>query len=167
MHNLENIKSKIYSLLDLKITSDKWKASGEKVVFTNGCFDILHLGHITYLQKAKELGSKLIVAVNSDSSVKSLKGSKRPINNLSDRMLVLASLECVDWIISFTDSSPEKIIRKLKPNVLVKGDDYKTDEIAGNKFVLSNGGQVKTIPLVKGISTSSTISKILKLESIK
>ena len=159
--------SKLLTNSEAILKIKKAQEKNEKVVFTNGCFDILHLGHITYLQKAKELGSKLIVAVNSDSSVKSLKGSKRPINNLSDRMLVLASLECVDWIISFTDSSPEKIIRKLKPNVLVKGDDYKTDEIAGNKFVLSNGGQVKTIPLVKGISTSSTISKILKLESIK
>ena len=159
--------SKLLTNSEAILKIKKAQEKNEKVVFTNGCFDILHLGHIIYLQKAKELGSKLIVAVNSDSSVKSLKGSKRPINNLSDRMSVLASLECVDWVISFTDSSPEKIIRKLKPNVLVKGDDYKTDEIAGNKFVLSNGGQVKTIPLVKGISTSSTISKILKLESIK
>ena len=144
----------------LKTTQAQHKK--EKVVFTNGCFDILHLGHITYLQKAKKLGSKLIVAVNSDSSVRKLKGSKRPVNNLSDRMSVLAALECVDWVVSFSEATPEKLIRKLKPQVLVKGSDYSIKKIVGGKYVESYGGKVKTIPLVEGFSTSLTIAKIRK-----
>ena len=122
----------------------------------------MHLGHITYLQKAKRLGNKLIVAVNSDSSVRKLKGSKRPVNNLSDRMSVLAALECVDWVVSFSEVTPEKLIRKLKPQVLVKGSDYSIKKIVGGKYVESYGGKVKTIPLVEGFSTSLTISKIRK-----
>ena len=141
------------------------RSNQEKIVFTNGCFDILHLGHVAYLQKAKDLGEKLIVAVNSDSSVRNLKGKRRPINKLADRMEVLASLECVDWIISFSEDSPDKVIKKLKPNVLVKGNDYKIKEIAGSDFVKSYGGEVKTIPLIKGVSTSSIVEKIGKVSS--
>ena len=120
---------KMLGLNEVIQSLEKDKADKRKIVFTNGCFDILHMGHITYLQKAKELGSKLIVAVNSDSSVKNLKGSKRPINKLIDRMTVLSALECVDYVVSFSDDNPEKIIKRLKPDVLVKGSDYKLQEI--------------------------------------
>ena len=131
-----------------------------KVVFTNGCFDVLHAGHVTYLQAAKKLGDKLVVGLNSDSSVKKLKGKERPINSLEERMTILKALECVDWVVPFTEETPLNLIKYLKPNVLVKGADYKTKDIVGSNFVLKNKGEVKTIPLVEGLSTTKKIQKI-------
>ena len=135
------------------------KARGEKLVMKNGCFDLLHIGHITYLQQAKALGDRLIIAVNSDESVKALKGNSRPINDLSARMAVLAALECVDWVVSFSEETPERIYNKLLPNVLVKGGDYKPEDVVGGEAVISNGGEVKILSFVEGYSTSKMIEK--------
>jgi D-beta-D-heptose 7-phosphate kinase/D-beta-D-heptose 1-phosphate adenosyltransferase len=129
---------------------------------TNGCFDILHPGHVTYLEQAKQLGDRLIVAVNDDKSVARLKGSDRPINPLSARMHVLAGLRAVDWIVPFSEDTPEKLIGKILPHVLVKGGDYQVEEIAGHKAVLANHGQVIILDFVPGHSTSGLLKKIVK-----
>jgi D-beta-D-heptose 7-phosphate kinase / D-beta-D-heptose 1-phosphate adenosyltransferase len=138
------------------------RAHGEKIVMTNGCFDILHPGHVIYLQKAKALGQKLIVAVNDDSSVRHLKGVKRPINKVQDRMLMLAALNSVDWVIPFSEDTPERLIKLITPDILVKGGDYQAHEIAGSDYVLSYGGKVVIIPFEEGFSTSSMLEKIKK-----
>jgi D-beta-D-heptose 7-phosphate kinase/D-beta-D-heptose 1-phosphate adenosyltransferase len=135
------------------------KAHGEKIVMTNGCFDLLHIGHITYLQQAKALGDRLIVAVNSNESVKMLKGESRPINDLQARMAVLAALECVDWVLSFNEETPERIYNRLLPDVLVKGGDYKIADVVGGEAVIANGGEVKILEFVAGHSTSNMIAK--------
>ncbi len=133
---------------------------GKKIVMTNGCFDILHAGHVHYLNEAKKLGDRLIVAVNDDASVIRLKGKDRPINSLEKRMAVLNGLSSVDLVIPFSENTPERLISKLLPDILVKGGDYKPDEIAGAKAVIKNGGQVKIIDLVEGCSTTSVINRI-------
>lgn len=133
---------------------------GKKIVFTNGCFDILHVGHVDYLSKARRLGDVLVIGLNSDRSVKSLKGSGRPINNERDRAKVLSALAFVDYVCIFTEPTPERLIKTLKPDVLVKGGDWKVADIVGGDFVKSLGGRVKNIPFVKGYSTTSLISKI-------
>ena len=140
----------------LKISFDK------KVVFTNGCFDILHAGHIDLLQKAKELGDILVVGLNSDESIKRIKGDKRPINKLDYRIKMLSSIQCVDYIIVFDEETPLDLIEAIKPDVLVKGGDYQIDDIVGAEIVRSNGGQVLTIPFVYNISTTDIINKIIK-----
>lgn len=136
------------------------RSTGETIVMTNGCFDILHPGHIAYLQNAASLGDRLIVAVNSDASVKDLKGDSRPINNLQDRMTMLAALACVDWVVDFNESTPEQLIEAVLPNILVKGGDYKAKEVAGYQAVTKAGGQVIIADFVNGYSTSSTIKRI-------
>ncbi len=136
------------------------KLSGQRIVMTNGCFDIIHPGHVSYLANARELGDKLIVAVNDDQSVRALKGAGRPLNSLNDRMLMLSSLKSVDWVISFSESTPERLIRLLCPDVLVKGRDYSIDAIAGGEYVKSHGGEVLTLDLVQGHSTTALIKKI-------
>lgn len=133
---------------------------GEKIVFTNGCFDVLHAGHVEYLAKARKLGDRLVVGINSDASVKRLKGSLRPINNLSDRTLLLSALESVDYIIPFEEDTPLEIIKKVMPDILVKGGDYQLNEIVGADFVTENGGTVVTIPFVEGKSTTGIIRRI-------
>ncbi|GAA4350841.1 bifunctional D-glycero-beta-D-manno-heptose-7-phosphate kinase/D-glycero-beta-D-manno-heptose 1-phosphate adenylyltransferase HldE [Kangiella taiwanensis] len=133
------------------------KASGEKVVMTNGCFDILHSGHVTYLKQAAQLGDRLIVAVNSDDSVSRLKGPSRPINPSQQRMEVLAELSSVDWVVEFTEDTPQRLIEALQPNILVKGGDYKVEEIAGSESVLANGGDVIILDFVDGVSTTKII----------
>lgn len=140
----------------LKISFDK------KVVFTNGCFDILHAGHIDLLQKAKELGDILVVGLNSDESIKRIKGDKRPINKLDYRIKMLSSIQCVDYIIVFDEETPLDLIEAIKPDVLVKGGDYQIDDIVGAEIVRSNGGRVLTIPFVYNISTTDIINKIIK-----
>jgi len=132
---------------------------GEKVVMTNGCFDILHAGHVDYLKAAKELGDYLIVAVNTDDSIRRLKGPERPINSLEQRMKVLSALGCVDWVLPFSEDTPERIISDLLPDVLVKGADYQISQIAGANAVLANNGEVKTIELTPGCSTTNIINK--------
>jgi D-beta-D-heptose 7-phosphate kinase/D-beta-D-heptose 1-phosphate adenosyltransferase len=139
---------------------EKCHLQGEKVVMTNGCFDIMHSGHVEYLQKASKLGDRLIVAVNDDASVKRLKGETRPIVSLENRMALLAALECVDWVVAFAEDTPERLINTLLPDILVKGADYEVHQIAGSKKVLANGGEVKTIELRPGCSTSGIIDKI-------
>lgn len=136
------------------------QSHGEKVVMTNGCFDIIHPGHVTYLKQAKALGSKLIVAVNSDDSVKRLKGDSRPINSLEDRIAVLSGLSSVDYVVSFSEDTPQKLISRILPDILVKGGDYKLEEIAGHKEVIANGGKVVIIPFVEGKSTTRIVNKI-------
>ena len=142
------------------IAAEDARAHNESVVMTNGCFDILHAGHIMYLEQAKALGHRLIVAVNSDASVARLKGSSRPINPLQERMAVLAALRAVDWVVSFSEDTPARIISKVLPNVLVKGGDYKPDEIAGADCVKSYGGKIEILDFVEGCSTSGVIRKI-------
>ena len=134
--------------------------SGERVVMTNGCFDILHAGHVSYLAEAAALGDRLIVAVNSDASVTQLKGEGRPVNNVQRRMAVLAGLASVDWVVEFSEDTPRSLIATLLPNVLVKGGDYKVEEIAGAEEVLASGGQVLTLGFEDGVSTTAIISQI-------
>ncbi len=140
------------------------KKQGETLVMTNGCFDILHAGHVQYLQQAKQLGDYLLVAVNDDASVSRLKGNDRPVNKLEDRMLVLDALESVDWVIPFTDDTPEDLINKVLPDILVKGGDYQVDEIAGADSVLKNKGEVRILPLLEGCSTSHIIDSARTVE---
>ena len=138
---------------------DDIKSKNKKIVMTNGCFDILHPGHIHLLRNAKKLGDILIVAINNDESVKALKGSSRPINKLVTRMENLRKLEFVDFVISFSDETPKKIIESISPDVLVKGSDYKINEIIGAEYVKSYGGTVKTIKMLDGFSTTNIINK--------
>jgi D-beta-D-heptose 7-phosphate kinase / D-beta-D-heptose 1-phosphate adenosyltransferase len=136
------------------------KARGERVVFTNGCFDILHAGHVSYLEEAKSCGDRLIVAVNDDDSVRRLKGSSRPINSLADRMAVLAGLAAVDWVVPFGEDTPAELIAKVVPDVLVKGGDYRVEQIAGGDTVLANGGEVRVLGFKPGRSTSALIDAL-------
>lgn len=137
------------------------KNNGERIVFTNGCFDILHAGHVMYLEQAKQLGDRVVVAVNSNDSVSRLKGPERPINSLDDRMAVLAGLKAVDWVIPFSEDTPERIIRRISPHVLVKGGDYQeVQALPGAQYVLSQGGEVKLLGLKEGVSTTRVIGTI-------
>ncbi|SES63045.1 bifunctional D-glycero-beta-D-manno-heptose-7-phosphate kinase/D-glycero-beta-D-manno-heptose 1-phosphate adenylyltransferase HldE [Thorsellia anophelis] len=149
----------IMSELNLTAAIKLARARGEKIVMTNGCFDILHAGHVSYLANARKLGSRLIVAVNSDASVARLKGPTRPINPLEQRMQVLAALESVDWVVPFEEDTPQRVIGEILPDLLVKGGDYKPDEIAGGKEVLAAGGEVRVLNFEPGISTSQIIAK--------
>ena len=145
---------------EISSLTNKYNVQGKKIVFTNGCFDILHAGHVEYLQKARELGDILIVGLNSDRSVKKLKGKNRPYNTLEHRAKVLSSLRSVDKVVVFDDLTPIKLIKLINPSVLVKGGDYKLNQIVGSEEVKKAGGQVVTIPLVEGVSTTRTIEKI-------
>lgn len=148
----------------LKIEIDSIRNSkNKKIVFTNGCFDILHVGHVKYLKEAKAQGDILIVGLNADASVRKLKGASRPIQNEEDRGEVLSALSCVDFVAIFEEDTPEKLIHLLKPDVLVKGGDWKPNQIVGSDFVMSYGGVVKSLQFVQGKSTSNIVSKILKL----
>ena len=155
-------KSKIKSERALISTLKKLRKGRKKpkVVFTNGCFDLLHAGHVSYLERARKLGDVLIVALNSDASVKRLKGATRPLNSLQDRLAVMASLECVDYVVSFGEDTPAWIIEAIEPDVLVKGGDYTLDSIVGAAFVLARGGKVKSLPFLDGRSTSKIIQQI-------
>jgi len=153
---------KIFKIDELVKFREKAKIEGRKVVFTNGCFDILHRGHVELLEKAKRLGDFLIVALNSDSSMKKIKGEKRPILDENDRAYILASLKCVDAVCLFDEKTPAEIINELKPDVLVKGGDYKINEVVGRESVYNVGGEVVTVPLVEGKSTKGIIEKIIK-----
>ncbi|MDG2944105.1 bifunctional D-glycero-beta-D-manno-heptose-7-phosphate kinase/D-glycero-beta-D-manno-heptose 1-phosphate adenylyltransferase HldE [Bisgaard Taxon 10/6] len=154
----------IMSEAELKSAVKLAKDRGEKVVMTNGCFDILHPGHVSYLENARKLGDRLIVAVNTDASVKRLKGETRPINDLASRMAVLAGLSSVDWLVAFDEDTPQRLIAEILPDLLVKGGDYKPEEIAGSKEVWANGGDVLVLNFENGCSTSNVIKKIQKLK---
>lgn len=154
------MNSKIMSSAALAKKLSEVKSKGKRVVFTNGCFDILHVGHVDYLSKARKLGDILVVGLNSDSSVRKIKGLGRPINKERDRAKILSSLYFVDYVTIFDESTPEKLIKQLKPSVLVKGGDWKKDDIVGGDFIASIGGRVATIPFVNGYSTTYLINKI-------
>ena len=138
------------------------KADRKKIVFTNGCFDLLHVGHVRYLAQAKRLGDFLIIGLNSDSSVKELKGENRPINSFEDRATLLSAIESVDLVIMFEEQTPENLIKDIMPDILVKGGDYNIEDIVGNQTVIQNGGQVKTISFYDGYSSTNYINKIKK-----
>lgn len=149
-------------VLDRKALAQRLSSNdaGKRVVFTNGCFDLLHVGHIRYLQEAKSLGDKLVVALNNDASVQKLKGPTRPVQQELDRAEIMAALECVDYVTLFGEETPLELIETLKPNVLVKGGDWPPEKIVGSSFVLGRGGQVKSLAFQAGRSTSSIIEKI-------
>jgi rfaE bifunctional protein nucleotidyltransferase chain/domain len=154
--------SKIYALPALQLIIEDWKNKGDKVVFTNGVFDLLHIGHVTYLAKAAALGSKLIIGLNADASVKRIKGPERPVNDQNSRAILLAAMFFVDAIVVFEEDTPLELIKALLPDVLIKGADYAIDNIVGAKEVLANGGDVHTIEFVDGYSSTSIIQKIRK-----
>ena len=154
MSIIQSIESKI-------ITIAQWaevRNESHNVVFTNGCFDVLHRGHVSYLAAARDLGDCLVVGLNSDASVKRLKGENRPINNENDRALVLAALSFIDYIILFEEDTPKNLIEQVRPDILVKGGDYKIEDIVGADFVQKNGGKVLTIPFVDGYSSTKIIN---------
>jgi len=159
------LKNKIEDRKDLKKVVERLKKEGKRVVFTNGCFDLIHVGHTRYLEEAKKLGDILIVAVNSDQSVMTIKGNKRPIIPEEERAEVLSALQCVDFVVIFHEPDPLNIISLLKPDVLVKGGDWSEDAIIGREVVESIGGKVVRIPEIKGASSSSIIDKIVNRES--
>lgn len=153
-----SVEQKIVSR-DFFLTHDL-KQRGQKIVFTNGCFDVLHFGHVYYLLEAKKLGDVLVVGLNSDSSVRRLKGESRPINGERERAFVLAALSCVDYVVLFEEDTPKELIEVVRPDVLVKGGDYKIENIVGADTVLQNGGTVTTIPFVEGFSSTRIIEQL-------
>ncbi len=150
----------VMSVDQLLLAVSDARAQGERIVFTNGCFDIIHAGHVGYLQEARKQGDRLIVAINSDESVKRLKGEARPINSLDRRMAVLAGLESVDWVVSFPEDTPEELLHQLRPEILVKGGDYGIEQVVGGEFVKSYGGQVRVLSFQDNCSTSAIVNKI-------
>ena len=160
MTSLKNIKNKIFSIAELKNEVQKWKKNNDKIVFTNGCFDILHLGHIELLAKAADLGNKLIIAINSDASIKGLKGEKRPILDEKSRSIIIASLEKVNAVIIFKESTPLDVIKKINPDIIVKGGDYIKEDVIGKNYIEKYGGEVIIFPLSEGFSTTSILEKI-------
>ena len=160
MSHLEKINDKIISLEALKLRVENWKSSSEKIVFTNGCFDILHRGHIDVLAKTADLGDKLIIGLNSDSSIRKLKEENRPIVDEKSRALLLAAFSFVDAIVLFSEQTPINLITDIRPDILAKGGDYKIEEIVGYEVVQQNGGEVITIPLTEGFSSTNIIDKI-------
>ncbi|MDB5022804.1 MAG: rfaE2 [Mucilaginibacter sp.] len=156
----KTLLSKISDLPKLQASISAWKNAGKKVVFTNGVFDLLHIGHITYMAKSAEMGDKLVIGLNSDSSVKRIKGSDRPVNDQNSRAALLAALFFVDAIVVFDEDTPINVITALMPDVLVKGADYSVENIVGAKEVIANGGEVKTVNFIEGYSSTSIIQKI-------
>jgi D-beta-D-heptose 7-phosphate kinase/D-beta-D-heptose 1-phosphate adenosyltransferase len=162
---IQNVRSKIFpTFKSFNSVLQSWKDNNETIVFTNGCFDIIHHGHVDSLIKSAELGTKLIVGLNADSSVTLIKGEKRPIFSEEARAIILAAFSFVDAVIIFKHETPAKLIAKILPDVLAKGEEYEIHEIAGHKIVLQNGGTVKTLKLVSDISTSEVISRIKALD---
>lgn len=157
--HLQN-NNNLYDINRLKTVVQAAQANGETVVMTNGCFDILHAGHVHYLTQARQLGDHLLVAINDDASIRRLKGDGRPINSLVHRLAVLQALKCVDWVIPFAEDTPESLICHILPDILVKGSDYQISQIAGSDCVLAHGGQVLTLELVEGCSTTAIINAI-------
>ena len=160
MTAFQNIEGKIQTLEQGVKTVQGWNSQKETIVFTNGCFDLLHLGHIDYLSKAKDLGTKLIVGVNSSESVSKLKGPSRPINSTESRSTMLAAFEFIDLVIVFGEDTPINLISNLKPNILVKGGDYTFETIVGAEDVINYGGLVEVIPFLEGYSTTNIVTKI-------
>lgn len=162
MNQVKRLQSKITTKSELESQIKNWRNAGQKIVFTNGCFDLLHLGHIDYLAKAKDLGDRLIIGLNTDASVQRIKGPSRPVKDEKSRAHILASMQFVDAVIFFDDETPLNLISWVKPDVLVKGGDYIIEGIVGHEIVLENGGEVRTIEFVDGYSSSKLIDKITK-----
>jgi len=162
MSHLNKLNNKIYSLEELENKANTWKQTGEEVVFTNGCFDIIHRGHIEVLAQTADLGDRLIIGLNSDSSIQKLKGKNRPIIDEKSRAILLASLSFVDAVVLFSEDTPINLISTLLPDVLAKGGDYEIDTIVGYKVVQKNGGKVILVPFVDGFSSTTIIEKIRK-----
>jgi D-glycero-beta-D-manno-heptose 1-phosphate adenylyltransferase len=160
MKNLEIASAKIYSREAVVRQVAIWRFKGKKIVFTNGCFDILHLGHLEYLAKSRDLGDVLVVGLNSDASVTGIKGPGRPINYGHSRAVALASLSFVSAVVFFDEETPYELIKLVKPDILVKGNDYTPEQIVGSDVVLGSGGKVETIELTEGFSTTGLIEKI-------
>jgi len=160
MSHLKTLNSKIYNLDALTSQVEQWKLAGNKVVFTNGCFDIIHRGHIEVLARTADLGEKLIIGLNSDQSIHKLKGEDRPIIDEQSRAILLAALSFVDAIVLFSEDTPLKLISALLPDVLAKGGDYEIETIVGHKIVQKNGGKVKLVPFLDGFSSTTIIDKI-------
>lgn len=166
--DIAQVKSARSCVIEVEALAQKtqlWRQQGKKIVMTNGCFDLLHAGHVQYLQQARALGDCLIVAVNDDQSVQRLKGQTRPITKLAERMTVLAALAAVDWVVAFSEDTPARLIERLRPHVLVKGGDYQVDQIAGADLVQDNGGEVVVLPFQPGCSTTQTLNRILGQDS--
>ena len=161
MREIERIEHKIICEKDLSNLILKWREENQKIVFTNGCFDLLHLGHVDYLAKAKDLGDRLIIGVNTDSSVKRLKGKNRPLQDENSRLHILAALHRVDEVVMCYEATPYELIKKIQPDILVKGADYKIENIVGYDIVTSRGGSVKTIEFIEGYSTTKIEQRIL------
>ena len=155
----DKIESKLLTLTDLHKRIEFWRMLGDKIVFTNGCFDILHQGHIHLLANCCEDGERLVIGLNSDASVKCLKGPNRPVNDEHSRAILLASTQFTDAVVIFEQNTPEELIKAIKPDVLIKGGDWQKDQIVGASFVESYGGHVKTIPFLKGFSTTGIIER--------
>ena len=162
MKEIDLIKNKILTLQDLETKLREWSKEGKKIVFTNGCFDIIHQGHIDYLAKAKDLGDILIIGLNTDQSVSTIKGKNRPIQDQESRAIILASMQFVDAIVYFSDPTPYELISSIQPDILVKGADYKPEEIVGYDIVKQKGGEIKTKTFLEGYSTTSIENKIIK-----
>lgn len=160
MQNLTFIQQKILSSNSLSTTLEKWRNRQQKIVFTNGCFDILHVGHVEYLAQAKEKGDVLIVGLNSDDSVRRLKGESRPINPQKARAELLAALFFVDAVVIFEEDTPYNLIKIVQPDVLIKGADYQPETVVGYDIVTAKGGKVETIALIEGYSTTNIVHKI-------
>ena len=157
-------QDKIMTRAQLSVAVAAWRAAGRRVVFTNGCFDLLHLGHVDYLERARHLGDALVVGLNTDASVGGLKPG-RPIQDETARARILAALAFVDAVVLFGEPTPLALIELVQPDILVKGDDYAIDGIVGHELVLNRGGEVRTVPLVPGYSTSRIIEKIVSYEA--
>jgi len=153
-------QARYLTLNDAESLRERWKQEGLRVVFTNGCFDLLHPGHVTYLEQAKALGDRLVVGLNSDESIRRLKGDSRPVNHLDDRAHMLAGLRSVDLVVPFSEDTPIELILALKPDVLVKGGDYREEEIVGSAEVKAAGGEVVIVPFLQGHSSTNLIDKI-------
>lgn len=162
MNKLDIINSKILDDTQLNQQLAIWRFLTKSIVFTNGCFDIVHLGHIDYLSKAKDLGDILLIGLNTDDSVKKLKGANRPIKDQQERAILLASFQFVDGVILFNEDTPYDLIKKIKPDILVKGSDYKKEEIVGADIIQNNGGDIITIDFLEGYSTTAILDKIRK-----
>lgn len=160
MNQLEAVVNKIVTRDDAQRIVNEWKAQGEKIVFTNGCFDIIHKGHVCYLAQARDLGTKLVLGLNTDASIKRLKGESRPIKEEESRALTVASFAFIDLVVLFDEDTPFELISQLVPNVLVKGSDYKVQDIVGADVVMQHGGEVKTIDFVEGFSTTNYAKKL-------
>ncbi len=164
MTNFSQIQQKIHTNETLSRTLAQWREAGQRIVFTNGCFDLLHYGHLHYLAQARDLADRLVVGLNSAASVRRLKGPNRPINDELTRTYLLAALQMVDAVVVFEGDTPIELIKIVQPDILVKGGDWEPEQIVGSEFVLAQGGQVLSLPFVEGYSTTNIEQKILGRE---